>query len=105
MTIRQEAYKLIDALPEDSIRIIVQLMYKMEPEVKKESFDFSGFVTPAERGDNADEYVRNLRANDRMEALRWMQKKHEEMPDDMYADLDFDKEREEALTGKYGNFA
>lgn len=27
-----------------------------------------------------------------------MQKKHEEMPDDMYADLDFDKEREEAFS-------
>ena len=68
MTIRQEAYKLIDALPEDSIRIIVQLMYKMEPEkkMKKESFDFSRFVTPTERGEYADEYVKELRANDRI---------------------------------------
>ena len=31
VTIKQEAYRLIDSLPEDSIRIIVQLMYKMEP--------------------------------------------------------------------------
>lgn len=29
---------------------------------------------------------------------------HEEMPDDIYADLDFDKEREKALTEKYGDF-
>ena len=68
MTIRQEAYRLIDSLPEDSIRIIVQLMYKMDPEVKskKKSFDFSRFVTPTERGEHADDYVRSLRADDRI---------------------------------------
>ncbi len=65
MTIRQKAYKLIDALPEDT----VQLMYKMEPEtkMKKEAFDFSRFVTPTERGEFGDEYVKELRANDRIQ--------------------------------------
>ena len=68
MTIKQEAYQLIDSLPEDSIRILIQLMCKMEPQKKnrKKNFDFSKFVTPTERAINADDYVRDLRANDRI---------------------------------------
>lgn len=56
MTIQQEAYKLIDALPEDSIRIIVQLMYRMEPRKKdkKESFDISGLINRAEQREYAN---------------------------------------------------
>ena len=107
MTLRQKAYKLIDTMTDDNIRILIQLMYRLEPKPtpQEESLDFSRFVTPTEQGQNADENVKDLRADDRMKALRWMQKKHEEMPDDRYAGLDFEKEREKALTEKYGNFA
>ena len=31
MTLKQEAHGLIDTLPDDCIKIIIRLMYKMEP--------------------------------------------------------------------------
>ncbi len=40
--------------------------------------------------------------SDRMEALRWIQRMHDTMPDDRYTNLDIDQEREEALAEKYG---
>lgn len=80
MTLQQEAIQIINKMPEDRIRVIVELLHIMEPQAY---------------GDNKE---------DRMEALRWMQRMHEEMPDDIYSDLDFDKEREKALTEKYGDF-
>lgn len=105
MTLRQEAYKLIDTMTDDNIRILIQLMYRLEPKTDSEPLNFSKSVTSSGREQSTDEYVKDLKADDRMEALRWMQKKHEEMSDNIYADLDFEKEREEALTEKYGDFA
>ena len=66
MTIRQEAYQLIDALPEDSLKIIVQLMHRLEPAPVKERkpFRFSDYVTPTDRADHAQEYIQELRTND-----------------------------------------
>ena len=68
MTIQQEAYQLIDELPEDSLRIIVQLMYKMESGKSKArgKFRISDYVTPTDRAIIADEYMRELRDNDRV---------------------------------------
>ena len=68
MTIQQEAYHLIDTLPEDSVRIIVELMYKMKPlqAAGKGTFCISDYVTPTERAEYANEYVQELRTNDRM---------------------------------------
>jgi hypothetical protein len=68
MTIQQEAYMLIDTLPEDSVEIIIQLMHRLGAVQKKErkEFSFSDYVTPTERADNAQEYVRELRDNDRV---------------------------------------
>ena len=68
MTIQQEAYKLIDEMPDDCVRIIVQLMYKMgSGKVKnRQAFRIADYVTPTDRAINADEYVRELRTNDRV---------------------------------------
>ena len=68
MTIQQEAYRLIDTLPEDSVEIIIQLMYKMRAAQIKERkpFSFADYVTPTERADHAQEYVQELRDNDRV---------------------------------------
>ena len=35
MTVREEAYGLIDRLPEDSVRAVVQIMRRMTPAIKK----------------------------------------------------------------------
>ena len=79
MTIRQEAIQLINKMPDERVRVIIELLHYMEPNTYVEEQD------------------------DRMAALRWMQKRHANMDEDMYADLDFDKEREEAYTAKYGD--
>ena len=79
MTIRQEAIQLINKMPDERVRVIIELLHYMEPNT------------------NVD------KADDSMAALRWMQKMHANMNDDTYADLDFDKEREEAYTSKYGD--
>ena len=65
MTIQQEAYKLIDEMPEDCVRIIIQLMYKMRSRKVKnrQAFRIADYVMPTERAANADEYVKELRTN------------------------------------------
>ena len=37
MTVREEAYGLIDRLPEDSVKAVIQIMIRMAPEQKKET--------------------------------------------------------------------
>lgn len=68
MTIQQEAYKLIDEMPEDCVRIIIQLMQKMGSGNGKErkALRIEDYVTPTERAMDADKYVRELRENDRV---------------------------------------
>ena len=70
MTIQQEAYQLIDNLPEDSVRIIIQLMQRMRTENKenRQDFRFADFISPlpTERALCADEHVRKLREHDRV---------------------------------------
>ena len=79
MTIRQEAIQLINKMPDERVRVIIELLHYMEPNTNVDKHD------------------------DSMAALRWMQKRHANMDEDMYADLDFDKEREEACIAKYGD--
>lgn len=68
LTIQQEAYKLIDTLPDDSVKIIIQLMYRMNsvPKQRQKTFRFQEYVTPTERADYAQEQIRELRENDRV---------------------------------------
>lgn len=35
MTVREEAYGLIDRLPEDSVKAVIQIMIRMAPEKQK----------------------------------------------------------------------
>ena len=68
MTIQQEAYKLIDEMPEDCVRIIIQLMQKMGSGKRndRKSLQIADYVTPTERAMDADKYVQELRENDRV---------------------------------------
>ena len=79
MTLRQEAYGLIDTLPDDCIRIIIRLMYKMESR-KPVSLDL-----PDERKLNAFLELEQMR-------------KSMVLPEDFYPE----KELQEALDEKYG---
>ena len=45
MTVREEAYGLIDRLPEDSVRAVIQIMRKMSPVQKKKAIHANA-VTP-----------------------------------------------------------
>lgn len=80
MTLQQEAIQLINRMPDESVRVIIDLLHIMNPEATDEE------------------------EIDRMDALRWMQSMHENMPDNLYADMDIDQERQEALEKKYGSF-
>ena len=48
MTVREEAYGLIDQLPEDSVRAIIQIMVRMAPAKKKEQFS-SAVLSPKKK--------------------------------------------------------
>lgn len=68
MTLQQEAYKLIDEMPEDCVRIIIQLMQKMGSGKgnDRKALRIADYVTPTERAMDADKYVRELREDDRV---------------------------------------
>lgn len=71
--IRQEAMQLLEKVPEDKLGFVIQIMQGVNgllgvSETKtKKVIDLDQFVMPTtERGQNADEYIRELRDNDRI---------------------------------------
>ena len=71
--IRQEAIQMLEKVPEDKLSYVIQIMQGVNgllgvPETKERTdINLEQFVMPAtERGQNADNYVRELRENDRI---------------------------------------
>lgn len=72
-TIRQEAIQMLEKVPEDKLSYVIQIMQGVNgllgmPETKaKSSIELEQFIMPAtERGQDADNYIRELRDNDRI---------------------------------------
>lgn len=66
--LRQSAIAELERVPEDKLDMIIQFIDKLvgEDETKKKTCDLEQFVMPpTERGQSADDYVRELRDNDR----------------------------------------
>lgn len=70
--IRQEAIQMLEKVPEDKLSFVIQIMQGVNGLLgtsnaeEKEVIDLNQFVmTATERGQNADQYVRELRDNDR----------------------------------------
>lgn len=71
-SIRKEAIQMLERVPEDKLNYVIQIMQGVNgllgtPETKERAtIDLDQFVMPAtERGQNADNYVRELRDDDR----------------------------------------
>lgn len=71
-TIRQEAIQMLEKVPEDKLGFVIQIMQGVNgllgmTETKpKREIDLDQFVMMAtERGEDADNYIRELRDNDR----------------------------------------
>jgi hypothetical protein len=70
--IRQEAIQMLEKVPEDKLSFVIQIMQGVNGLIGvndtkgKEVIDLNQFVMAStERGRNADNYVRELRDNDR----------------------------------------
>ena len=71
--IRQEAIRMLEKVPEDKLSYVIQIMQGVngllgmpETQVKRE-IDLEQFVMPATaRGQDADNFVREMRDNDRL---------------------------------------
>lgn len=70
--IRQEAIQMLEKVPEDKLSFVIQIMQGVNGLIgvndtkEKEVIDLNQFVMAStERGQNADNYVRELRDNDR----------------------------------------
>lgn len=50
----------------DGAEVIVTLLDYPQKKVKKASVDWDSFALPSERGKNVDEYMREMRENDRL---------------------------------------
>ena len=50
----------------DGTEVIVTLLNSPQKEVSKTPVDWDSFVIPSERGKNVDEYMREMRDNDRL---------------------------------------
>ena len=64
--IRQEAIQMLEKVPEDKLSFIIQIMQGVNGLLGISDVDLNQFIMAStERGQNADEYVRELRDNDR----------------------------------------
>ena len=70
---RREAMQILEKVPEDKLSYVIQIMQGVNgllgiPEVKtKNDINLEQFVMPAtERGRDADNYIREMRDNDRI---------------------------------------
>ncbi len=50
----------------DGVEVVVTLLGYPQKNAKKESIDWDSFVIPSERGRKVDEYMREMRENDRL---------------------------------------
>ena len=50
----------------DGAEVIVTLLSSPQNEVRKASVDWDSFVIPSERGQNVEEYMKEMRENDRL---------------------------------------
>ena len=71
--IRQEAIKILEEMPEDKLTYVIQIIRSVDELIsaseKKETekIDLDQFVMPTtDRSMNADEYIREMRDNDRI---------------------------------------
>ena len=71
--IRKEAIEMLERVPEDKLTFVIQIMRGVngllgETDINaKKVIDLDQFVMSAtERGQNADDYIRELRDNDRI---------------------------------------
>lgn len=69
--IRKEAIQILERMPEDKLSFVIQIIRGVNGLIEevdtKKNIDLDQFVMPAtERGQNADEYIRELRDNDRV---------------------------------------
>ena len=71
--IRQEAMEMLEKIPEEKLIYVIQIMRGVDglinvPDKKtKKTIDLDQFVMPTtERGRKADEYIREMRDNDRI---------------------------------------
>lgn len=71
--IRQEAIQMLEKVPEDKLCFVMQIMQGINGLIgvgetnTPQNIDLEQFIMPAtERGQNADNYIRELRDNDRI---------------------------------------
>lgn len=50
----------------DGAEAVVTLLSNPQRKIKKEPVDWDSFVIPSERGKNVDEYMKEMRENDRL---------------------------------------
>lgn len=74
--IRQEAIKMLEKVPEDKLGYVIQIMQGVNgllemPEANtSRNIDLDQFVMPAtKRGQDADDYIREMRDHDRLQRL------------------------------------
>lgn len=69
---RREAIELLERVPEDKLTYVVQILSGIDglisiPDRRTKKIDLDQFVmSTTERGKNADEYIREMRDNDRL---------------------------------------
>lgn len=69
---RREAIQLLERVPEDKLTYVVQILSSIDGLIsisdrRTKKIDLDQFVMPTtERGRNADEYIREMRDNDRL---------------------------------------
>ena len=85
MTARQEAHQLINELPDNTVYVIVQIMKDIMPKTQQTG-----------RIENYDGMTPKMKAFLRTKELREITAQY---------NLDFEKEREEAIQEKYGSFS
>ena len=94
MSIQQQAYELIDQLPEDSVRVVIDVMKRMMPASRR------GRAVPKQKTDTVSE-TPGGELSPKMQAFLRMQELRQETA--AYQLQDYDAEREAALREKYGD--
>ena len=64
---RQKAIDIISVMPEVEVEKFVNLNIKYEKTKKsRKELNFDSFCVPTKRGENVEEYMREMRNNDRL---------------------------------------
>lgn len=71
--IRKEAIELLERIPDDKLSFVIQIMRGVDgllgnnsTTAEKAPVDWDSFVVSSERGENVEEYMREMRDNDRL---------------------------------------